>query len=174
MKKAPPQKPAGKPDHEQDLNHEEELPQIETSAKIIPFPKSAPAWMGCESEFWFEDDEPDAPRMSIPLDYNSRDDRNSEMALDRPGSFSRTAFNDLVDAFEDADACKKLFYLSKMDKDLEEALLASIQHFTEGSKEPAETMCGLFVGGLLAFMTNHPAFRRNFGGPTRIPKKATS
>jgi hypothetical protein len=145
------------------------------SAKIIPFPRAQPAWVGQEPERWFQDDDwddTDPPPSSVPLDINSRDDRNSDEPLDHPGAFTRTTYDDLVDAYEDAEACKRLFGVTKLDDNLEKAMLASIHHFTAMMRDPAATLCGLYVGSLLVFMENHPAFRRNFRGPARIAKSS--
>lgn len=140
-------------------------------AKIIPFPKSVPAWAGQEPGHWLQDDwdYADPPPPSVPLDVNSRDDRDSDVPLDSPGAFTRITYDYVVDAYEDVEACKKLFEVTKLDDDLEHALLTSIRYFTTMMRDPAATLCGLYVGSMVVFMENHPAFRRNIRGPARIP-----
>ncbi|WP_398464440.1 hypothetical protein [Tardiphaga sp.] len=159
------------PDHAGSAEDEDGRAQTPNreSAQIIPFPKAQPAWMQGEADYYdLHDGDDDTPQhTSMPLDYHTREDRHSTEALDYPGAVSRVTFDDLVDGFEDVEACKRLFGVSMLDNDLEEALLASIRQFDHCTRDPAATLCGTFVATMIVFLHKHPAFQRNIGGPVR-------
>jgi len=138
------------------------------SANVILFPKAQPAWVANETDDDFDDWSEGPPPSSVPLDIYGRSDCRSEEPMDHPGAWTRIKYDDIVGAFEDAEACKNLFGVTKLDDSLECALLASIRHFTTMMKDPAATLCGLYVGSIVVFMENHSAFRRNLHGPARI------